>query len=309
MFQRGISELALDRHVERLDEREAKRLAGDFFLPGVHYRVPDRVFPEAEILADARAVAISEGATFCDLTVPVTLSRGKDDHSCGIQALAQDTTVTARSVLIAAGVGTVSLLRQIGVDVAEYSATRTTISVIDGCEGLESSLLADLSNGFAVTRQGTNGSRVRGALALARKQRLPVHELNGRIAHTLTGEDIEGFWSGFDGLPLEQLRSLRQRALRYTAGIEPMRAGLPKEAKLVAALPGLPRVIFSMPGRATLSLRTAVEATKLLTASQGDGAPRGPTPVTRAYGVPWDNPIHMHFDDYYSTTGFTDHQP
>lgn len=270
---------------------ELAALAGDFHEPEtVAFRIPDAPFDEGHVLRAARERALAAGAQLRVVDVPVELRvrHGRVQGVCGGAEF-----LLAKETVLAAGVGNLRLLDQLGV-AHGLVVHRTPLLVIPHAGHLGTPLLVDPGR-MSVTRQPAVWAPPFGALVFGIKQKvvLGVDELEPR------GVDEAEIHALYAGLPARIAE--HRGGHRVTCGYELMRADgqprVPKEDVIVQRVPGLDGLIVAQPGRATLTLDAAQRVIGLLgTHAPAEGEAPAPAELP---GTHWEHPICMHYEQYY----------
>lgn len=291
-FEQAIDDLVLRGRVPQIPEAVAQQRVGDFLRTGgIFYEIPDRPFPEGEIVELARNQALSTGlARFIELSGPARLRRVGQS----IVVEADGAQLNGAAFVLAAGIGSLELLEDISHQHG-MSASSTPLVVIKNASPLSCGLYADLESGssFSVTRQTPSARTVDGALVLAGAPPAPLPR-QWRGPRQVPRTHVDDVWRRVP--PAAQ--ALRNAFTNlHRMGIEPEREGLSKETPIVEEIAGCQNALFAFPGRATLAFSVAEEVVaRLGTASALPATPSVTQPSSTA---PWTAPVAMHFEDSY----------
>ncbi len=271
-----------DYEFAQLEAAEAKRLMGMHYEKGsTYYRIPDGPFNEAAVLCHFRDEATRSGAIFIEVDQPVELERKNDS----VRILFADREILSPTVVVTAGAGSFTLMRQCGVHL-DGDLQRTPLVVGDAPSDMPASIVVDLDRGFSAVRhdRGPGGAAV---VMGTRAKTLPAPDPAERIV--AVSDQAE-----FGALVPPAFQSSLASG-RYTAGYEVM----PKRGLGPSAYEPWIRqegpVIFGSPGRATVS---ALAAQKLLADVierwQANRQQRT-SAVDLAGCSEWNCPIAMHY--------------
>jgi hypothetical protein len=266
----------------------ARNLAGNFARTGgVFYEIPDRPFPEAAIVQEARDQALATGlASFIELNNPAAISRVGQS----IEIDAAGVKYRGNAFVLAAGIGSLALLDSIG-QIHGITATSTPLVVVKSASPLKCGVYVDLETNlaFSVTRQPPTAKTRDGALVLAgaTPKVLPI-PWNG--PREVPQARVNEVWSR---VPRAALQECTRFTNLHRMGIEPYRDATPKEDPIVGAIAGCQNALFAFPGRATLASFVAEDVVNRLGIVGG----RSATSLPLSNG--WAGDVSMHFEDKY----------
>jgi glycine/D-amino acid oxidase-like deaminating enzyme len=271
---------------DQLEQAEAERVMGSHYEPGsTYYRIPDGPFDEAAVLSHFRREAAQDGAVFIEVRDPVRLER----HTDAVKISFEDREITSPTVVVTAGAGSISLMKQCGIAL-DGDLQRTPLIVGDAPPDMPAPIVIDLGRGFSAVRheRGGNGPAV---VIGTRTKKRPAPDPAERIVSVADQQRLAfSIPPGFQG-------SLT--GARYTAGYELMpRKGIglsPYQPWMITDGP----VIFASPGRATVSLLAARNVLADVIERRSVD-PRRTSRVDLAQCSPWDCDIAMHYMPFYS---------
>jgi glycine/D-amino acid oxidase-like deaminating enzyme len=290
----GVEELLRKAELLRLGESdfrhlgsdEALRLLGELYEGDSEYfLLPDTPFDEAAVLEYFRALAEEHGAQFLELDAPVTFER--DGLSMRIRS--GDFLLESPLTLVAAGAGSLELIRQLGVE-PPVMLRRTPLLVQPGTQGMECSLYVDHVRKVSIVRH-TGGAAREGALVVGTNVRMERPPDVPPEARRITLEEVTRFQS--------QLPPTFQRLIgtgRFTAGYEVIPIG---KTEFEVWVQDYGSVVTASPGRATLVLGARDRVLPLMLKKRAEM--RGAFRLLKAGATrPWKGQILMHFSHHYS---------
>lgn len=273
----------------RLETNEARDLLLEMYEPNsTYYTLPDSPFDEAGVLRYLRARAMEKGAEFVQLTEPVSLEpiTGTTRIRCGQTALESPVT------LVAAGAGSLPLMTQAGYTLSA-ELRRTPLFVHSGTCGLAVPLLADVNRGFSVLRHIGNSSSS-GAIVIGTKSKKQPVEFVPPDQRRIPDDEIVKFKKCLHP-ELDRYVSTG----RFTAGYEVIPKPPVVKSFVEPWIEDCGNILFASPGRATLGLAGAKLALASLISKIAQRNGKQFRLVHLRNSLPWDNDIHMHFEDHY----------
>lgn len=148
-IEKAIDEMVLRNFVKPLSPSTAQQRAGVFFRQGgTFYEIPDRPFPEAEIVQDARDRALATRlARFIEVQGPASMRRLGQT----IEVTANGETLVGDAFVLAAGYGSLQLLDSLPFSHG-LKATSTPLVVIKNASAAELWALCRSREGLLVQR-------------------------------------------------------------------------------------------------------------------------------------------------------------
>lgn len=270
----------------RLESDEARRIVGALYEGDSEYfLLPDTPFDEAAVLQHFRALAQEHGARFVEFDAPVTFER----HGVVVRIRSGDLLLESPLTLVAAGAGSLELMRQVGVDPLA-TLRRTPLLVHSGGQGLECSIFVDHVRKFSIVRH-TGGATREGAVVVGTNVRTRQAPFVRPEERRIPTEEVASFERQLPH-PLQPL----VRTGRFTAGYELIPV---EKTEYEVWVQDYGNVVLASPGRATLALGARDVVLPLMLRKLAEtrrafrlleaGAHRG-----------WTGRISMHFSDDYS---------
>jgi hypothetical protein len=246
-------------------------------------------FPEATVLTRLREVAQQEGADIIQLTTPARLVRDAKSES-GIRVVCEGNQITCKVAIAAAGAGNWPLLKGLEVEPA-MKLRQTPLLVLHNHFATDIQIFADRVRGFSFVRHPPDSARLpKGALVVGtRVDRLVQFQPpdNRRI----DPEDREEFRS-----LLPPILEASMPDGRFTAGYEVIPDAKYQRKDIepwIEWVEGFPALLQAMPGRATMGMLVARQVLAELTSRIGE--PDTTRPAYEGIGMPWVEPISMHY--------------
>lgn len=293
-FCRNAADLEVP--IRQLDSEELRSRLGRFTIsPGsVPFDVPDGPFAEANILRLCREIATSRGAILQEVDNPITLEAPLKGSQ--VTVIANDQKITAASVLVSAGVGTISILKSIDIDPG-FNVVRTPLMIVKqelfDYQLLSTPLLVDAAAGFSVTIPFSNPAD---RLVFAVKQRLSVSP---------SAPDIRTVSNAEQSLLLDTFKAvtgvkLDHHHVRFSGGCEIFKSGtkgIDEVMPIVGADDRYPNLRWALPGRATFAAQTAEIALQPILQF------RSKLPLSQfiPVGRDWSGDIFMHHHHSYDS--------
>jgi hypothetical protein len=251
----NVKRLGLEAEVGLLPENDSRKLARDFYLAGFrHYATSDKPFDEAGLLQTARQVAEEEGVRFRAAEVVKLIE--DPSSACGMALVLRiggvaEKLLNWRSdyIVLCAGSQIPKLLESISVQ-HRLQVFQSALLTIDNNRYLDAALFVDRVSEFAVVRHKVMPRILpAGALVVGARYREPVLDPSEeRIVTNLEKRAIVRL--------LPPSLWCRAEGAKATAGHKTENMdenGQPSVAPFVTNVPGYERVLYGIPGKASLA--------------------------------------------------------
>lgn len=276
-----------DRQFRETSFDEARDVLGEQAEQDASYFIiPDTPFDEAGVMEKLRAQAIADGAVFWELDTPAEIA----EHEGKLQIFCDGETLVSPLTFIAAGAGTSRFYGQISDAPNPFNLQFTPLMVHHGSSKHTAPVYVNVDKGFSSVRHRLNGNDECGFVTGTRvKGEDPKRDPNR--SRQISPDEITRFKDELSGkLMMDSARA------RFTGGCELILKGVP----LVEPwLKDMGNVVLGSPGRATVALRAAEDAFKLLEMKLlANGHQR--FQLAAAKQSQWEGAINMHFVPTYS---------
>ena len=276
-----------DRQFREIGFDEARDMLGEQAeRDATFFAIPDTPFDEAGVMEELRTQAWAHGAVFWELDSPAEVA----EFDGNLQIYCDGETLVSPLTFVAAGAGILRIFEKISDAPNPFTLRFTPLMVHYVSSQHTAPVYVNVDKGFSSVRHRLKGNDECGFVTGTRENHIDVQRDPNR-SRQISPDEIASFKNNLS----EQL-ILELAGARITGGCELISDGIP----LVEPwLKDMGNVVFGSPGRATVALRVAEDAFKMMEANLTENGHRR-FGLASAKQSRWDGAINMHYAPAYS---------